>query len=232
VVEEVRHRGYGAFIKVSSQCTHEFDSFFTLAGTFGVTLWVVTVALLTIVLTTTSVGSDLGILSGLARKAVGLTTTLQMSQEMRAALDTFVGQYRAIWFTVEVLPIPMYFQVSMLLALFALIPGIQGYWLSFIPMVHIIGWSVFLRFLKRNQKRFEEALTEAGVEQTTVERLPDVHILTRRVVAWQIPLLILSMLILFLPSTTWSLVVTILVCIIAAMIQTLRVTANIIIARR
>lgn len=77
----------------------------------------VTVALLTLVLSGAVIGNELGTLSALVSQLHEVAETLQMSAERRRAFKTLLSQYHALWFTVEVLPIPMYFQIALLLAL-------------------------------------------------------------------------------------------------------------------
>jgi hypothetical protein len=76
-------------------------------------------------------------------------------------------------------------------------------------------------------------MNEAGLETKVCENLPDARLLAVeiRVVLWRLFLLILFLAILWLPWTMWAVLVSVLLCVIAGIVQTLRVTANIIIAR-
>ena len=207
----------------------EFETLFTIAGTFGVTLWVVTFALLTIVLGNMTVGHDLGTLSVRVREALQVAASSEkMTDELRSALGILFGQYRATWFTVEALPIPVYFQVAMLLSLCALIPRVSAEWLSCIPVLHIAAWTGFIALLKKNDRRVTAAIKKACPEVAEGEKLADAQVFGRRVVLWELPLIAFGIAIFWCGA--WGIVGSVLASIILGMIRTLHVTANLTIA--
>lgn len=131
------------------------------------------------------------------------------------ALGTLFGQYRATWFTIEALPIPIYFQVAMLLSLCALIPRISAVWLSFIPILHIIAWTCFIALLKRNDQCVNVEIKKAGLEKNEGEKLAESPIFGMRVVLWELSLIAFSIAIFWWGA--WGIVVSVLACIILSM---------------
>ncbi len=140
-----------------------YEPFFAALAGVSATLWVIAVALVTIVLTKPATGSELGSVSLMMSRLLDLSSSRELRWEERRLVNRIVSMYRQIWFLGEMLPIVIFFETALVTSVAALLPVVP-YWLIYgLILVNYLPVTWLLKMTQRNHRAQQKAFAEYGV---------------------------------------------------------------------